>query len=66
MQLASGNSGLLLDKAEQAALVVVIVNVAFAERAAVAFKELLLSTFNEEQLDVAVDSLAAIGSADAE
>jgi hypothetical protein len=39
------------------------VNESFAEGAAMAFKELLLGAFDEEQLDVAVNGLAAIGSA---
>jgi hypothetical protein len=42
-----------------------IMDNAFPESGTVSLQQLLLPAFDEEQLDVAIDSLAPVGSADA-
>lgn len=52
-------------KAEQTAPILVVVDEGFSEAAAMPIQNLLFGLLDQEQLDVAIDGLAAIWSADA-
>jgi len=64
MQFTSLLASFFFYETKQAAFVIIGVNVTFPKGATVAFKQLLFRSFNQEKLNMTVDSLAAIRSAE--